>query len=234
MSTNSQGLIESVRSMVREHYERESSPLLLADLGKPLRDQGLWPFPEAEGKSLLQVIEEAQDQELLIVRDKTTPAYVAVTNAASKPVVEAWMDRRSQTAGSVPMLEALPRSVLLAFCVRPEPGQHVFLHKLPPFKYEVRSPEGVDTNQYVQIEDRYRRPLKIFSLTDLTGPDRLDLQTRIATWSKDKNIPIESFYLQGQKKRMNALERLLAAQAVGMAERIMIPADIALILSRHD
>ena len=237
MSPVDQDLIEHVRRIVAEHYEINSSPLLLSDLGYRLRNENLWPGKEADGKTqtLRQFIESAHDPDLCIVRDRNSPAYVAVTTAAAKPIVEKWIERRGQTTSTIPDLEALPRSVLVAFCVQVESGQHVFLRRSPPFKYEICSPGEADLEQCVEVDDRYRRPgLKVSSLTDLSASDRLDLQTKIAAWSRDKNIPVEDFYRAAARKHANALERLLAAQPPGLAEKIVIPGDIALLLIRQE
>jgi hypothetical protein len=235
MPLDSDALIATIRKFVADRYETDTSPLLLSDLGQILRNQNLWQPMQTEGKTLRQVIEAARDPDLVIVRDKNSPAYVAVATAATKDIVEQFIERRSQARATIPDLEALPRSVLLAFCVRQENGKPVFLRKSPPFKYETDLPVGEDRDQFLCVEERYRRPgLKIAALTELTASDRLDLQTKIAAWSRDNGIPLEDFYKFKGKKRANALERLLAAQPPGAAEKIMIPGDIALILIQHE
>ena len=113
----------------------------LSDLGSRLRKQNLWPPREADGKTLREFIEAAGDGDLVIVRDKNSPAYVAVATAASKPIIEQWIDRRNHATATVPDLDALPRSVILAFCVQVDPGQAVLLRKTPPFRYEQSPPE---------------------------------------------------------------------------------------------
>jgi hypothetical protein len=120
-----QDLIRDVRRIVAEHYGKESSPLLLSELGSRLSKQDLWPPKQTDEKilSLRQYIEGARDPDLCIVRDRNSPAYVAVTTAAAKPIVEKWIERRGQTTATVPDLEALPRSVLIAFCVPVDTGQ---------------------------------------------------------------------------------------------------------------
>jgi hypothetical protein len=235
MSPDLDTLISSLRKVVADHYEKDSSPLLLSDLGDVLRKQQLWPSKWTEGKTLRQVIEEAHDPDLLIVRDKNSPAYVAVTTEANKKIVEQFIERRSQTAATIPDLDALPRSVLLAFCVRQENGRHVFLRKSPPFRYETNVPAEDERDQFLLVEERYRRPgLKVTEVSEVSATDRLDLQARIAAWSMDNGVQLEAFYRYRAKKHANALERLLAAQPRGAAEKIMIPGDIALILSQHE
>ena len=234
MAPEANSLIDSLRQIVAAHYERDSSPLLLSDLGDTLRKRNLWPSVDADRKTLRQAIEEARDPNLLIVRDRNAPAYVAVTTEAAKKVVEQFIDRRAQTASAIPDLDALPRAVLLAFCVRPESGKTVFLRTVPPFKYEVAERIDEDSHHFFPVDERYRRPgLKLTDLSELSASDRLDLQTKIAAWSRDNGINLEDFY-SFRKKHANALERLLAAQPREVASKIMIPGDIALILSRHE
>jgi hypothetical protein len=119
--------------------------------------------------------------------------------------------------------------------VRQESGKDVFLRKTHPFKYELSAPAEDERDQFLVIEKRYRRPgLKVADLGNLTAADRLDLQTRIAAWSRDNGVRLEDFYRLEGRKHANALERLLAAQPSGMAEKILIPADIALMLSQRE
>jgi hypothetical protein len=189
---------------------------------------------ENGGKKLREVIQEAADPDLIIARDDTSPAYVAVTTAASREIVEGYIRRRNQAKSVIPDLSSLPRSVVLAFCVRQENGKSVFLHKSFPFKYEIADPTA-DRDQFILIDDRYRRPgLKIGDASELSPADRLDLQTKIAAWARDNGVKLEDFYATQENKPTNALERLIAAQPRGLAERIMIPADIALILTKHE
>jgi hypothetical protein len=195
MASTDAGLIEKIKAIVVEHYRAGSSPLLLSDLGAQLRKAELWPSGGIDGKPLRQYIDAAGDRDLVIVRDKNSPAYVAVATAATKEIVEQWIARRVHAASVIPNLDEIPRSVILAFCVEAGRDQSVYLTKSPPFRYEVSKPDYVDPEQSVQVEEKYRRPgLKISSLSELSATDRLDLQTRIASWSRDKNIPIETFY----------------------------------------
>jgi hypothetical protein len=228
-----QEVLEKIRAVVAEHYQADSSPFLLADLGDRLRKE----FGEnvrPQGKTLLQYIEGTRDPDLLIVRDKKSPAYVAVATATAKSLVEEWIDRRKQAASTATDLDDLPRSVLIAFCVPTQPNDLVFVRRSPPFKYEIKARGAESDPDLIEIEDRYRRPgLKIWNPSDLNAGDRLDLQTKIASWIRDKNVPIGKFSV-AIKKSTNALERLIAAQRDGIAEKIMIPGDIALLLVRHE
>lgn len=235
MSPLDDNFIANLRKIVAEHYEKDSSPLLLSHLGAILRKQDLWPCAGAEGRTLKEFIEATHDPDLFIVRDKNSPAYVAIATQATKGIVEQFIERRRQSTAAIPDLEALPRAVLLAFCVRQPAGRPVFLRKSPPFRYVTEEPSSEDSDQFLRIDERYRRPgLKVDGAAELPASDRLDLQIKIAAWSKDNDVRLEDFYRLSAKKSGNALERLLAAQPPGVASRIMISGDIALKLSQSD
>jgi hypothetical protein len=233
MALTQDQLIIGIKKIVSAHYQNSSAPLLLSDLGAVLHNGDMWNSTNSDGKKLRQIIEDANDPDLLIVRDPDSPAYIAVSTQASKAVIEQFVEHRRRASSVIPDLSALPRPILLAFCLRKDEGKNVFVRKSPPFKYEIDVPPE-SQSQYFMVDDRYRRPgLNINDVSELNVSDRLDLQTRIASWSKDNGIQLEDFYVR-RKKLTNALERLLAAQSPGMAQKIVIPGDIALILSQHE
>src|SRR5271156_3843876 len=97
MSPTDQGLVAAVRQIVAEHYQKESSPLLLSDLGSRLRKQALWPAKgDEKSLGLRELIDAAHDPDLCVVRDRNSPAYVAVTTAVARPIVEQYIERRGQ------------------------------------------------------------------------------------------------------------------------------------------
>jgi hypothetical protein len=235
MSAINDEIITAIRQMVIKHYEpSDARPLLLADLGLALRKQNLWLANEQGGKSLRQVIEDAADPDIVIVRDQYAPARIAVTTGAAKPKVEAAIESRRATTSEIPDLDLLPHSFVLAFCKRSNDGSSVFLRNAPPFKFEVTKPTEETADQFIEVEERYRTLAKVTSVSDLTAMERLDVQKRIASWCRDKGISIRRFYRATEKHHTNALTRLIAAQPSGLAGRILIPGDIALILSQHE
>lgn len=232
--SNISDYLGKLKQIVIDHYEAKSTPLLLSRLGAILRKKELWPIPGAEGKTLKHVIGEANDPDLQIVRDQKFPAFIAVTTEAAKEVVEQSIERRHRRVSHIPDLEALPRSVVLAFCVKHDAGGKIFLSIKPPFKYCFEIPEEDDPSMYVPVDDKYRRPgLKFTNINELEVLDHTDLQSKIATWSLDKGISLELFYKAVSASPSNALERLIAAQQPGISEKLMIPSDIALFLSRQ-
>jgi hypothetical protein len=68
--------------------------------------------------------------------------------------------------------------------------------------------------------------------------DRRDLENLIQKWAVVHGLEIEQFSrLEAEEREQaesgkTALDRLMAAQAPDIAQKLMIPADIALILSK--
>lgn len=235
MSSNAQLLGDKVRELVNGHYARTSAPLLLSKLGLALREQNAWPPAGHDGSSLQKFIESLGDNDLQIVRDPAVPAYIAVATRDSLAAVSGVIANRTKASTTVPDLEELPRSVLLAFCAQQNSGESVYLSKEFPFKYRTSPPSIDDRDQYWEVPPRYRRNgLMMSAVTGLGAADRLDLQKKIAKWCLDNGVSIESLYRHQNARSANALERLIAAQPPGVAARMLIPSDIALLLSRND
>jgi hypothetical protein len=74
------GLIESIRRLVSDHYQNDSSPMLLANLGLRLRKDNLWSPDMAKGMTLREFIEAAHDPDLVIVRDANSPSQAGSRN----------------------------------------------------------------------------------------------------------------------------------------------------------
>jgi hypothetical protein len=108
-----------------------------------------------------------------------------------------------------------------------------------PFRYEVGEVDPEQASNYVLVETEYRRPgLRVERLQSLSPVDRADLANRIQRWAVAHGLTVEQFYKSDKDAKDviadggTALDRLLAAQAPDVAPRLMIPADIAQILSR--
>jgi hypothetical protein len=59
------------------------------------------------------------------------------------------------------------------------------------------------------------------------------LNQKIERWSADIGVNPDSLYV-AQSRDSNALSRLFAAQSPEIAKKLLIPADIALLLSEHE
>lgn len=135
-------------------------------------------------------------------------------------------------------LEEIVKPVLLAFCVDVQ-NKPVFIKRSRPFRYEIGSIKPDHSTDYVLVEPEYRRPgLRIDNLHLLSLNDRKDLESRIQKWVAIHGLQVEQFSRIDQDEKellevgKSALDRLLSAQAPDIAARLVIPADIALILSR--
>ncbi len=223
---------------MRDHYSRSRSPLLLAALGLELNRKDAWPT-DRRGRSLKQLIADLISPELQTASDPGSPAYVAVFRPEDREVVDRAISLRRATPSAGPALGDLARPVLLAFCVHAQAGAPVYLRRRAPFRYWIGTLPPDMQPDYVPVEPEYRRPgLKVGSPGALPPADRMDLVEKIANWATVHGIDLQelaSFKPQpssAYSESGSALERLLAAQPADLGRAIVIPADIALALSR--
>lgn len=224
--------------MVRSHYAKNRAPLLLARLGAELDQAGAWPSDRGQ-RTLKQLIKDYAAPDLEVVCDKRSPAYIAVVTPDVREQVLAQINERSvgSATGAV-RLEDIARPVLLAFCVDTH-DQPVYIRRTRPFKYEIGNILPDRASEFVLVEPEYRRPgLRIERLQSLTLTDRRDLERRIQQWATIHGLHMDQFSTltqddnEGVDTKQTALDRLLAAQPADVAQRLMIPADIAQILTR--
>jgi hypothetical protein len=224
--------------MVRAHYAATRTPMLLAHLGSVIEKEQAWPSDRGQ-RSLKQLIADTCSPDLQVVFDKRSPAYVAVVTPDVRADVEAQIASRLGNRETVLVrLEDLARPVLLAFCVNVQ-NEPVYIRRIRPFRYEVGSIPLERATEYVVVEPEYRRPgLRIEHPHLLPLNDRRDLESLIQKWAAVHGLEIEQFSRLEQDEReapesgKTALDRLLAAQPSDVAPRLLIPADIAQILSR--
>lgn len=228
---------EKIKEIVRAHYETKTTPLLLAHLGVEIERQQLWPEERGQ-RSLRQLITECEP-DLQIVRDKHSPAYIAVVTPEARASVDDQIALRSslQPHAQVP-IEDLARPFLLAFCINIQ-NQPVYVRRIRPFRYEVGAiPEG-RLSEYLLVEPQYRKPgLRIDHPQLLPATDKHDLLSRIQQWTVAHGVDVQQFKRTDESEprdledRQTALDRLLSAQPREVAEKMLIPADIAQILAR--
>jgi hypothetical protein len=229
---------EKIKGIVRAHYESTRTPLLLSHLGGEIERQHLWPDERGE-RSLKQLISETCEPELQIVRDPRSPAYIAVVTPDFRAEVEEQIAKRSTTQPSTQArLEDLARPVLLAFCIDVQ-NQPVYVRRIRPFRYEVGAIPQDRNSEYILVDTEYRRPgLRVDSLQQLPAADKSDLENRIQRWAIAHGVDVRQFVWAEEPSKSyledgrTALDRLVAAQPRDVAERMLIPADIAQILSR--
>jgi hypothetical protein len=232
-------IINAIHEAVLKHYSESSEPLLLAELGKILRSNSSWPAAD-EHRSLSRVIQDMAP-EVVLVRDPDAQAYVVVVSANKKGDVEQAIARRQKTR----ILYRLPRSILLAFCLKSVNGQNVYVRTTAPFRYQIAENPG--SKEFVIVEERFRSPgLYVDDPRSLAQAVALRLADGIQDWAKQHDVRLEMLFLSNKvqsyspaldekpqpKRGTNALARLYAAQPTGLAERIVMPFDIAVYLSR--
>jgi hypothetical protein len=229
---------ERTKARVRAHYAANRTPLLLAHLGSEIEKNDAWPTDRGQ-RNLKQLITETCTPDLQIVWDRRSPAYIAVVTPDVRADVEAQIAERFGEKDVVPVrLEEIVKPVLLAFCVNVQ-NQPVYIKRTRPFRYEVGNIPPDHATDYILVEPEYRRPgLRIDHPHLLPLSDRKDLESLIQKWAAVHGVQVEQFSRIDQDEKelsdngKTALDRLLAAQPPDVAQRMMIPADIAQILSR--
>jgi hypothetical protein len=229
---------EGIKARVRAHYAETRTPLLLAHLGSEIEKDDAWPTDRGQ-RNLKQLINETCAPDLQVVWDRRSPAYIAVVTPDIRADVEAQIAARLGDSDPVPVrLEDIAKPVLLAFCINVQ-NQPVYIKRTRPFRYEVGGVPQDRATEYIIVELEYRRPgLRLDHPHLLPLSDRKDLETLIQKWAVVHGVQMEQFTKSDQDEKelldgaKTALDRLLAAQTPDIARSIMIPADIAQVLSR--
>jgi hypothetical protein len=202
MPTTPEEFKEKVTAMVQAHYAAHRTPLLLAHLGTDIDKADAWPLDRGQ-RSLKQLIRDYAAPAVDIVWDKRSPAYIAAVTPDVRDAVLTQIEERLGNEATAVRLEDIARPVLLAFCI-----------------------------------DVHDQPVYVRRLQSLSSSDKLDLEGRIQKWALVHGLPMEQFSRLDQDGKevadsgKTALDRLLAAQPSDIAQRLMIPADIAQILAR--
>lgn len=230
---------QAVIELAEQHYGKSDEPLYLAAVGQALRGRKLWPV-EGEQRSLKEWL-KTLEPEIAVIQDETTPARVAIaTPAKAKRVDEILLGLRNTE-----FLAMLARPVLLAFCVRGSENGPVFITRRPPFKYTLVQPH--DDKNYHAIPPEYRLPgLRLATLGRMAPSDVAQLGANVQRWAAAQAVDLGSLSREvahAQRPEaeaeevavgtMSALERLIAAQRPDLRTQVVIPADIAALLSRH-
>jgi hypothetical protein len=228
---------QAVLELATQHYEKSDEPLYLAGLGQSLRVRNLWPV-EGEKKSLKEWL-KSLEPDIRVIQDETTPARVAIaTPAKAERVNEILLGLQSAE-----FLATLARPVLLAFCVRGSEDGSVFITRRPPFKYTLVQPK--DSENYHVVSPEFRLPgLRLATLGKMSPSDVAQLGANIQNWSRARAVDLGSLTHEAADAQrpvveevaigtMSALDRFIAAQRSDLRNQVVIPADIAALLSRH-
>jgi hypothetical protein len=130
----------------------------------------------------------------------------------------------------------------LSFCIDVGPDQRIFLRKEPPHRYSLEPHAG---EEYWEVEPDVRLPgLFVDDNRELAESDIERLTSNISRWAARHQVDLEALTAGTVKAKSeatvpapgrlaaNALERLHNAQLPEMASRLVVPMDIALLLSR--
>jgi len=237
MPTTPEEFKQKLTAMVQTHYANHRIPLLLAHLGTELQKADAWPLDRGQ-RSLKQLISDYVTPDVDLVWDRRSPAYIAVATPDVRDAVTAQVEQRLGAKDVTVRLEDIIRPVLLAFCIDAR-DQPVYVRRSRPFRYEIGNVSADQISDFVHVEPEYRRPgLRVDRLQSLSANDKVDLANRIQKWALVHDLSVEQFYKPDQDSKQTsdlggtALDRLLSAQPPDVAQRLMIPADIAQILAR--
>ncbi len=224
---------EHIKKIVDLHYETAEDPLLLSNLGNELKKQNLWPI-EGETRSLANFIKEIAP-ELPIIADPEAKAYVVITPKGREKLAHIAFQRRHDHL----LIKKLPRAILLAFCVRAK-GE-VWVKITAPYHYAIECPKPDES--YVSVDEKFRIPgLYVDQNRNMTPTNQDLLVSNLKNWAKEHHVELHDLTAdssapsqapaQAVKSAANALERLYDAQPPTLRERLVVPVDIALSLSR--
>ena len=227
----------SVLDLVKRHYGKSSEPLFLSSVGQALRGQKLWPI-DGEKRSLKDWLGSLAPA-VKVIADETSPARVAIVSAEKADIVEEKLLARRD----MHLIGALARAVLLAFCVRGNDDHPVFLTRRPPFRYTLVTPDNRD--DYLAIPPQFRLPgLLLQPVAKMPTADVASLGANIRGWAEAEGVALDHFTKERADQSttaiedvavgtMSALDRLLQAQRPDVRNLLVVPADIAVLLSRH-
>jgi len=223
---------EQIIAIAKEHYSKNDKPLWLSDVGVALRTDDSRP-DFGDYKTLQGVIKGAGEGNLQIVRHPEIAARIAVVTPEKRSVVEAQVVGSPLVATETSYIDQLPRAMLIAFCHR-NVEDDIYLRSEPPIRYHKGAVAGDDQSKYILIEPKFRRPgLDIARISD---GEKVDLGKSISAWAETHKIPLSIFVDHRAGPHFvgaNALDRFISAQDQAIINRILIPADIARILSQH-
>ena len=148
---------ERIKAKVRAHYAATRAPLLLSNLGAEIEKENAWPTDRGQ-RNLKQLILETCGPDLDIVRDKRSPAYIAVVTPEFVRTLRRKLPSALAKTRSCP--SAGRRSQTGAVGILHQRGRPADVRKEnPPFRYEVGSVPADRVGDYIVVEREYRRPV---------------------------------------------------------------------------
>lgn len=225
--------VQRLVELVQQHYAQSSDPLLLSRLGIDARNEGIIEGPRGSG-ALTALIKQAGEDRLRAVVSDIDRGRTAIALPSNALEVERRLAAEHGSNAEAERFSALPRPLQVAFCVRTEPGETVYVQPSPPFHYEKVKPGTSPSPGYVHIDDRFRLPG--LRLQDANDAKKAVLWQQFQTWAEAMNLPLDRFSVLKRRSagpHGSAFSRLLEAQAPEIRSRIVFPADIVELLLRH-
>ena len=228
---------DEIKRRVEEHYEARADPLLLSKLGSEMRKDGL--PTEENGRGLLDLARQLAP-DIVAYQDPDSPAYIAIYPSSRHDEMKPYFEARS----AYRFLSALPKSVILAFCIQVSDGEKVCLRIKNPIRY-TRGSTNNDPD-FIEVDEDLRfSGLYIEAINSIPREQVTSLARNINHWFDKNGITIEDLKSSEnglvdvlgpsanvEKEGKTALDRLLEAQPSEIAGKLVIPADIAVHLSK--
>jgi hypothetical protein len=231
----------SILKYVNDRYERLGTPILLSTIGVAFRKE-FDNFKKLYGNTTLgDFIRSHLSTELRFPESREAGPRAAVEPIpnSDRPIKRSSPQtaaRRFAHEG----LQSYPGALVIAFCLKPSEDTDVYFSIQPPFRYtEIPARDPAPGQNYRLIE----RELRIGKRSaDLTSEDMALLNDRIAKWLSGTGMD-STFRHGGRPSRVaplvspaatNALSRLMEAQRPEVREKLLIPGDIAELLSKHN
>ena len=228
---------------VRRHYQEQSQPYYLAELGQFFRSKDV---AVPAGKRFKGFLLEAFRGRLEIVQDSLVPARIAIALPENREQVQQQLAGRLLATPDGPPIEVnrLPFSLIAAFYQQPESGNRVYYRTVRPFRYAI-APMPPD-DSFVEVDEQFRQSPPVgTSIREISSDARQETYRRIGEWAATKAIDLENIYVHREARlpssstrhalsMSNALQRLIEAQEPEIRKRIQVPGDIALALMRME
>jgi hypothetical protein len=236
MQGSDEGFKFMIVSLANAHYAQNREPLLLSMLGAILTREKAWPSDRGD-KTLKQLLLDYGPPELNLVWDDRSPERLAVVTEEVRKEVEAALKSLHEPSPELLRLQTLARVVLIAFCISVPRGSAVQVRRSRPFRYRLVDLRTAPSADWITIEDQFRCPdLRADRLERAGNPNITRLLTSVERWVSANRLNLNDFAASAsvqQAPEKTALDRLLDAQPAHLVKKIIIPADIAQILSKQ-
>ncbi len=222
-----------------EHYRRTHQPALLSSIGYDFSKQ-FGPFKQYYDVPLAKFIKTHLTDQLRFPEGRS-----AGPTAAVEPIKDEMVPTSEESTNYVQdILHKYPRSLVIAFCLKTSENTDVYFSTQAPYRYtEIPAHDPAPGPNFRLIDSNLRIGKRS---TDLTSEDHALLRERISDWARSNGL--EGVFQHAYARRIEhplqlssasratttALDRLIQAQKSELRDKLMIPADIAELLSHRD